>query len=134
MLCFCQIWLLFCVLPSWIPFLLYGGEVTTALMQSSGSLRSSSNASAHLMMSVSIFSGVIGRRLFCGGWGFGCEFVQDFVFFFLESSVPFGVRPCARAVSVGVEQRELFVQVADGVDAFFGDTPQDSVFVAFQES
>lgn len=75
MLCFCQIWLLFCVLPSWMPFLLYGGEVTTVFIDSSGSLRSSSNASAHLMMLVSVISDVICARLFCDGWGLSCETV-----------------------------------------------------------
>lgn len=60
MLCFCHIWLLFCVLPSCIPFLLYGGEVMTVFIDSSGSFCSSVNASAHLMMFVSILEGFTG--------------------------------------------------------------------------
>ena len=60
MLCFCQIWLLFWVFPSCIPFLLYGGEVMTVLIDSSGSFCSSVNASAHLMMFVSISKGFMG--------------------------------------------------------------------------
>lgn len=81
----------------------------TVFIDSSGSFCSSVNASAHLMMFVSIFDGFMflfsmGSQgcLFCEVWGFGCDASQYFAFLSLETLLAFTYRFFFLAVSVGV--------------------------------